>query len=50
MTIIQMKFPLKDILALRFILRQPSIIWQEFNITDIEIVKKHKPEANKVNL
>ena len=34
-----MAFPLRDILTLRFILRQPSPLWKEFRIDDIRLYK-----------
>ena len=43
-----MKFPLKDILALRFILRQPSPLWKEFYITDIEIIRNNKHNSKVI--
>ncbi|KAI0237235.1 Nicolin-1, partial [Lamellibrachia satsuma] len=35
----QMAFPLRDIITLWFILRQPSPLWKEFRIDDIRLYK-----------
>lgn len=35
----QMAFPLRDIVMLRFILRQPSPLWKEFRLDDIRLYK-----------